>query len=161
MLDCFLNHPPLEEMKFPLDYKLIQRTQFDDEQLQQLRRQRPKEYPIMDMGNDVQLICQVRTNKPWRIAIPTIMVDKIIRWYYLVLGHAGIVCLYQTISTHFVHPFLKVRIEQVVKSCDRCLRAKLPGAGYGKLPPREATLVPWYEVAVDLVGPWTLLVCEK
>ncbi len=28
-----------------------------------------------------------------------------------------------------------------------------------ELPPREATLVvPWYKVAVDLIGPWTLLV---
>jgi hypothetical protein len=96
----------------------------------------------MDMGNDVQLICQVRPNKPWRICIPTSMVNDIIRWYHLVLGHAGIVCLHQTIATHFVHPYLKARIEEVIKGCDRCLQAKLPGAGYGLLSPREAMLVP-------------------
>jgi putative transposase len=159
LLECFLNHPPLEEMQYPLNYQLIQQNQFDDEQLQQLRQQRPQEYPIIDMGNDVQLICQLRPNNPtWRICIPTSMVNDIIRWYHIVLGHAGIVRLHQTIATHFVHPYLKVRIEQVVKGCDRCLRAKLPGAGYGLLPPREATLVPWYEVAVDLIGPWTLKV---
>jgi hypothetical protein len=45
--------------------------------------------------------------------------------------------------------------------CNRCLRAKLPGAGYGKLLPREATLVPWYKVTVDLIGPWTLLVHDQ
>jgi hypothetical protein len=28
-LDCFLNHPPLTEMQYPLDYQ-----QFDDKQLQ-------------------------------------------------------------------------------------------------------------------------------
>ncbi len=121
------------------------------------------------MGNNVQLICQLRPDKPWRICIPTVMVDDIIRWYHLVLGHCGIVrlhvlghCgtihLHQTIATHFVHPFLKDRIERIVKSCDTCLRSKLPGAGYGLLPPREATLVPWYEVAVDLIGPWTISV---
>ena len=112
----------------------------------------------MDMGNNISLICQLRPDKPWRIALPTVMVNDIIRWYHVVLGHPGIVRLYQTIATHFVHPHLKDRIEQVVKSCDKCLRSKLPGAGYGKLPPREATLVPWYEVAVDLIGPWTMLV---
>jgi hypothetical protein len=158
MLDCFLNHPPLEEMQYPLDYQLIQQNQFDDEQLQQLRQQRPNDYPVMDMGNDINLICQVRPDRPWRICIPTSMVTDIIRWYHIVLGHIGIVRLHQTIATHFVHPFLKARIEQVVKTCDRCSRAKLPGAGYGLLPPREATLVPWYEVAVDLIGPWSLLV---
>jgi hypothetical protein len=36
MLDCFLNHPPLEEMKYPLDYQLIQQNEFDEKQLQQL-----------------------------------------------------------------------------------------------------------------------------
>ena len=51
-----------------------------------------------------------------------------------------------------------VWIKLIVKTCDTCLRKKLPGAGYGELPPREATLVPWYEVAVDLIGPWQMLV---
>jgi hypothetical protein len=157
-LECFLNHPPLEEMQYPLDYALIRQNQFEDEALQNLRQQKPEEYQIMDMGSDIQLICQVKPDRPWRICVPTVMIDDIIRWYHLVLGHIGIVRLHQTIATHFVHPYLKVRIERIVKSCDTCLRAKLPGAGYGELPPREATLVPWYEVAVDLIGPWTLLV---
>jgi hypothetical protein len=104
----------------------------------------------MDMGNDVQLICQVRPDRPWRICIPNNMITDI--------GHPGIVGLYQTIATYFVHPFLKVHIEQVMKTCDRCLQAKLPGARYVKLLPRQATLVPWYEVAANLIGPWTLLV---
>jgi hypothetical protein len=28
------------------------------------------------------------------------------------------------------------------------------GAGYGELPPRHAQMMPWNEVAVDLIGPW-------
>ena len=76
----------LEEMQYPLDYQLIQQNQFDDEQLQQFRQQYPQEYPVMDMGNDVQLICQVRPDRPWCICIPTIMVNDIICWYHLVLG---------------------------------------------------------------------------
>ncbi len=158
LLDCFLNHPPLEEMAFPLHYVLLQQHQFEDLQLQALLQQRPLEYQVMEMSAGVLLICQIRPDKPWRIALPTTMVDNVIRWYHLVLGHPGIVRLYQTISTHFIHPYLKVRIESVIKSCDTCQRSKLPGAGYGELPPREATLVPWYEVAVDLIGPWTMLV---
>jgi hypothetical protein len=60
------------------------------------------------------------------------------------------------IVTHFVHPNLKQRIKHVIKSCDTCLGSKLPGMGYGHLPPREAGLVPWNKVAVDIIGPWTI-----
>jgi hypothetical protein len=66
--------------------------------------------------------------------------------------------LYQTVGTHFVHPFLKDEIKQIVKNCNTCLGLKLPGAGYDLLPPGEATLIPWYEVAVHLIGLWTILV---
>ena len=45
-------------------------------------------------------------------------------------------------------------IEQTVRNCN--LPFKLPGVGYGYLPPREARLVPWEEVAVDLIGPWSI-----
>jgi hypothetical protein len=58
-------------MQFPLDYAQIRQAQFKDEQLQLLRQQKPLEYPIMEMGNKVQLICQVRPGKPWQIAVPT------------------------------------------------------------------------------------------
>ena len=32
------------------------------------------------------------------------------------------------------------------------------GAGYGTLPPRHASLVPWNQVDVDLIGPWRVQV---
>jgi hypothetical protein len=44
----------------------------------------------------------------WCIAISTSMVDVIIHWYHLVLGHVGIVYWLRTIATHFCHPLLKV-----------------------------------------------------
>ena len=56
---------------------------------------------------------------------------------------------------------LRTRIDELVKSCDACQRFKLPGKGYGKLPPREPQLVPWEEIAVDLIGPWTIKVNER
>jgi hypothetical protein len=33
---------------------------------------------------------------------------------------------------------------------------KLPGPQYAHLPPWEAALLPWEEVALDLIGPWTV-----
>ena len=32
------------------------------------------------------------------------------------------------------------------------------GIGYGHLPPRETNLVPWNEVCIDLISPWTIVV---
>jgi hypothetical protein len=78
LLDCY--HPPLEEMAYPLNYGLIQTHQFEDLQLQALRQQRPLDYPVMDMGNDISLICQVHPDEPWRIALPMVMVNDIIWW---------------------------------------------------------------------------------
>jgi transposase InsO family protein len=42
------------------------------------------------------------------------------------------------------------------KNCGACQKEKLPGPQYGHLPPREAALLPWEEVALDLIGPWTV-----
>ena len=39
---------------------------------------------------------------------------------------------------------------------DNCQRWKNTGQGHGHLPPRNALSTPWDEVAVDLVGPWTV-----
>ena len=50
------------------------------------------------------------------------------------------------------------RIQCLVRDCDACQRYKLPGKGYGELPPREAQLAPWQEIAVNLIGPWKICV---
>jgi hypothetical protein len=83
-------------------------------------------------------------------------VDDIIRFYHLALNHVGITRLHDTISLHFYHPHLKANIQKIIRPCDACQRYKLPGRGHGLLPPREALMMPWHEVAVDLIGPWTI-----
>jgi hypothetical protein len=49
-------------------------------------------------------------------------------------------------------------MEDFVSRCDTCQRLKLVGQGHGHVVPREAELMPWRQIAVDLVGPWTLKV---
>ena len=74
------------------------------------------------------------------------------------MSHIGITRLYNTIATHLYHPALKERIECFVLTCEICQKAKLPSPGYGHLPPRNALSTPWLEVAVDLIGPWSIKV---
>ena len=47
-------------------------------------------------------------------------------------------------------------IDTIVSHCDACQRYKLIGRGHGQVAPQEAALIPWREVVVDLIGPWTL-----
>lgn len=44
----------------------------------------------------------------------------------------------------------------MVTRCDACQRQKNVLQGHGHTAAREAHILPWREVAVDFIGPWTL-----
>jgi len=91
----------------------------------------------------------------WRICIPSVKLDQMIHWYHMMLNHVSINRLYESMTMHFYHSNLRMHIENM-KSCYICQRFKLPGNGYGMLPPREASLAPWQEIIVDLIEPWSI-----
>ena len=66
--------------------------------------------------------------------------------------------LYNTISVHFYHKSFKNRIETLIQSCDSWQQTKLPGIGNGQLPPQDALTAPWFEVSIDLIGPWQVTI---
>eukprot|EP00978_Attheya_sp_CCMP212_P001024 scaffold2113_cov63-Attheya_sp.AAC.6 len=59
-----------------------------------------------------------------------------------------------TINTHFYHPKIWERVITLCSKYDTCQQYKANTRDYGHLPPREADMEPWQEVAVDLIGPW-------
>jgi hypothetical protein len=59
---------------------------------------------------------------------------------------------------HLHHPNIHAVAEDIKQNYDACQRQKLPGLQYAHLPPQEAALVPWEEVALDLIGPWKVKV---
>ena len=63
--------------------------------------------------------------------------------------------LYDTISRYFTAKGLYPACEKFIYP-DNCYRWKHLGQGHGHLPPKNALVVPWDEVAVDLVGPWKI-----
>ena len=73
----------------------------------------------------------------------------VVQWYHQVLGHCVIKRLCP--GVHIVCERLR---------CGERQGNKQIGSGYGKLPPQHALFLPWKEVAVDLIGPWTLKVQE-
>ena len=56
-----------------------------------------------------------------------------------------------TIQTRYYHPMLRKEIDDF--ACNACQKMKLPGLGYGPLPEQDVGIVPWAEVAADLIGP--------
>ena len=162
LFESFLNHPPLQIMPNPITVLNIQQHQFEDQELNQRRQMLPMLYPVHYVQNR-PIIChrQYENAAPgdWRIALPNNLMDPVIRWYHQVLGHCGAHRLYDTIRRRFQAPGLKDRCYSF--QCAQCQRNKLSGPGYGKLPPRHATLVPWNEVAVDLIGPWKVKIQEE
>ena len=59
---------------------------------------------------------------------------------------------------HMTHPQLGLYCDQAVSSCPTCQRSKVVHRHYGELPPREVRGNPWSNIAVDLIGPWTVKV---
>ena len=103
------------------------------------------------------LICH-QQNNTWRIVLPDTLISPTIEWYHIVLGHCGSDRLIRTLSQHFWAPNLSTRIKHHVSTCDSCQRNKLPGPGYGLLPPCDDLGTPFEEVAVDLIGPWDITI---
>jgi hypothetical protein len=157
ILEAFLNYPTLQEMVNPITMQNIQQHQFEDEGLNARRQQAPEHFPIKEIEGR-QVICFRRdpNSAPgeWKIAMPTTLVDPIMQWYHKVLGHCGVNRLYDGVRAHFYFPSLKDRCAQL--KCAVCQMNKAIGIGFGELPPRIAPLLPWNEVAIDLIGPWRM-----
>ena len=159
LLDCFVHLPSFNGIPFVLDYNTMRNAQGGDARLQALAAAHPEQFALQLLAPDTQLLCYLPgPNQPWKICLPTTLLDQAVHWYHYALGHLGQVRLYDTMSQHLYHPDLRNRVEYVVSHCTVCQRNKQLLRGHGELAPREARIHPWREVAVDLVGPWTLIV---
>ena len=120
-------------------------------------QQKPLEYQWRPFGT-VLLVCKNPLNAPdtYKICIPPALVNDIILWYHEVLGHVGESRLFSTINTHMTCPLLYDRVSTFCAACRVCQVMKLPGKGYGHHAPRQARLLPFEEIAVDSIGPWTI-----
>ena len=101
--------------------------------------------------------CVPGPNEPFKTrAPPSAMTDDVIPFCHLALNHIGTTRLRNAIAFHFCHPHLQLRAERAAHPRDACQRHKLTGRGGGRLAARAALLAPWQEVAVNLIGPWSV-----
>jgi transposase InsO family protein len=161
LLDCFVHLPDQQGVPFLLDYETIVAAQNQDPDLLQQTQARPLRFERRLLAVDTHVWCyRAHPEGPWKIYLPTAMLHDVVRWYHLALGHCGISRLADTLRMHFHHPQLQNRVEEEVSKCDPCQRLKVVGRGHGETASREAPLSPWQQVAIDLIGPWTLTIGE-
>jgi transposase InsO family protein len=162
LLECFVHLPDQNNVPFQMDYQTIAEAQAQDAVLLQQARAKPFQVRQRLLAPGIQVYCySAIPGGPWKIYLPAILLRNVVRWYHLALGHCGISRLADTLRMHFHHPDLHQVCEDEVRRCDPCQRHKNVGRGHGEHASREAPLLPWQDVAVDLIGPWTLSVGEQ
>ena len=154
-LEVFLSVPDLDLMGNPLKVQNIADHQRRDPKFRNLIRSQPTKYFVKRVRDWHLVHVLTDPTRPdySRVLLPESMVNHVVTWYHLALGHAGTTRMYETISQTFYFTGLKQRCEAF--KCDLCQKQKTSGPGYGLLPPRQASLLPFEEVHIDLVGPWT------
>lgn len=145
-----LNDPDL----MPVEYRLISKCQQHDHALLALLRTKPLLYQqktVHEGGNTVQLICHKD-----KIVIPVQLQQKVINWYHVMLVHPGADRTEQTIGQHFYWKGMQKDIRNFVSRCPTCQKYKIRTKKYGHLPAKQAEIVPWEKLCVDLIGPYTI-----
>jgi transposase InsO family protein len=157
MIECLLNMPSYQNEDNPLTMINIANHQLHDQQMMQTALQFPMIFPMKRINN-INIVCYRQElpieDNQWRIAIPPTLINSVIRWYHLILGHPGSQRLYDTINARFYYPGLSTLCQQY-QCPDNCTMMKNQGQQYGHLAPKTVTIAPWETVSVDLIGPWT------
>ena len=84
------------------------------------------------------------------------MQSWVIQWYHHYLMHPGESRMYKTLAAVIFWKNMETQITKYVKTCERCQLGKKHKLKYGHIPPKLATVVPWKQVFVDLIGPYTV-----
>ena len=146
-------------MENPLEILNIERHQSQCHELHHLQTNNPQRFPTKLINGLPIIVRQEQNKERWRICLPTSLVHQVVKWYHFTLGHCGTEKLYDTILNRFYYyPKGLYRIcKEFVCPID-CEKSKSSCGNkeYGHLAPRHAKIVPWDEVQVDFVGPWTI-----
>ena len=119
----------------------------------------PDSYTTKNLGTHY-LVCHVDPDSDpemqWKICLTEKTMRPTIFWFHQVLNHPG---QEKTVCHHSTEIFSSTITSLGQRICLWCLpEIHIDGAGYGLLAAQGVHLAPWTEVAVDLMGPWTIVV---
>ena len=162
--DIFLFHPKFDPRgRHPFHFDTIHQYQQESSTLTDLIKTSPDRYFTKDLEN-LPIICRRDTQNidtHWKIMIPNAMLEPLVKWYHEVTIHStGMDRLEALIRRHFFHPNLRHVVRKVISNCKICPQVRVNSRPTGQLAPRNAPILPWYEVHVDFIGPWNVKVNE-
>jgi hypothetical protein len=87
LLDCFVHLPDQQGVPFQMDYHKIAEAQLQDAALLQQAQSQPQRVQQRLLAAGTQLYCYIATPcGPWKIYLPTNLLQDTVRWYHLALG---------------------------------------------------------------------------
>ena len=94
--------------------------------------------------------------KDGKIVVPRVLQKKGVEFYHRLLMHPGETRTELTMAQHFTWKGMRKTVEQVCKNCTSCQLTKPRLRKLGHLPPKEAEVIPWETVCIDLIGPYKI-----
>ena len=139
---------------FPLRLKDLQRVQQADAALCAKLRTDTDNYSLTTYHGGGKSRTLITHNK--KIVVPQPLQRRLVDWYHLQLCHPGLTRTEASIRQHFYWKNLRGTVKSIVTACHTCQVCKKQTRKYGHLPPKEAEVIPWDILCVDLVGPYTI-----
>lgn len=137
----------------PIKYSIFSKFQTQDSLLL-TRLKRSPHYQLKTFrggGKSYDLIC--RNDK---IVVPDTLQARVLEWYHTTLLHPGVNRTEETIRQHLWWNTIRTDVDEFVRKCPTCQKAKKQRKKYGHLPEKTAESDPWEKMCVDLIGPYKI-----
>ena len=139
-----------KETDFPLKPQVIAKCQKKDRWLKKTMTKSPVSYGTREIENTTVVTYKKKVYIPYRLQ------QRVVAWYHEYLVHPGQARMEAMIRQAFIWPRLTQTVKSFCQTCRQCQLYKKSRKKYGQLPPKEAESVPWKQVNVDVVGPFTV-----
>lgn len=154
MAECFAADDDDVPEPYPLSYERISLEQQRDDALKDYidkhsEAYRTEKFRHGDKSYDLY-------TKDGKIVVPKALQKKAVEFYHSLLMHPGETRTELTLSQHYTWKGMRKTVQQVCKKCTTCQLTKPRLRKLGKLPPKEAEVIPWDTVCIDLIGPYTI-----
>jgi hypothetical protein len=156
--DIFVQHEAEDgDEIYPVTIREVAEAQRVDKKLKKLFEKPDKKGDIRLVNlQGEMLLCHCGEKDRPRMVIPEALQAKVIAWYHHYLQHPGRDKLENTLSATMYWYGMHDQIRKFTKTCSRCQLGKKRKMKYSELPPKQAVVIPWHTVCVDLIGPYTV-----
>ena len=139
--------------RYPLSYEDIALHQEQDVTLQRLFKSNKRyvKETYVHAKKSYELITRDR-----KIVVPRVLQKRTVEYYHTLLCHPGETRTELTIGQHYCWLGMRNTVKSVCSKCQACQLTKPKLKKLGHLPPKQADIVPWETLCLDLIGPYVI-----